>query len=353
MSSRIPRGSWTLVAIASAAGAIVAVVLGFLTFGAQASVSPEQVPVAVAAPDAGPARAAADRLAAQTGDALSWQSTTLTESDRLLHDKQVYGVLELTPGPGGTVAKVVVSGAINPSGTQVAQQALTAAGQALSAGSPVQVETLHPASMAGRSAPLGVSALAWIGCLVGGAALTLLADRAGRKPSAWARLSQVAGVSVLVTAVLAGFLKLWDSTLPLGWDVLGFLFLSTAALAALQGGLLRMLGLRAMAILTPLYLIAPAVAGQVPELLHPGYRAALWSWTPFRFSTEGLRSLLQGTPDAPDVLTGVWVFGGLLLVSLVVLLWPGWATAPTRLVGSSGKETESHSANGVVQVGVH
>jgi hypothetical protein len=64
-----------------------------------------------------------------------------------------------------------------------------------------------------------------------------------------------------------------------------------------------------MAVLGPLYLLAPAVAGQVPELLHPAYRAVLWSWTPFRFSTEGLRSLLQGTPVAPDVATALWVLG--------------------------------------------
>jgi hypothetical protein len=70
--------------------------------------------------------------------------------------------------------------------------------------------------------------------------------------------------------------------------------------AALQAGLLRVLGVGAMAILGPLYLVAPAVAGQVPELLNPAYRALLWSWTPFRFSAEGLRSFLQGTPDAPD-----------------------------------------------------
>jgi hypothetical protein len=70
--------------------------------------------------------------------------------------------------------------------------------------------------------------------------------------------------------------------------------------AAPQAGLLRVLGVGAMAILGPLYLVAPAVAGQVPELLNPAYRALLWSWTPFRFSAEGLRSFLQGTPDAPD-----------------------------------------------------
>ncbi|QFU87571.1 ABC transporter permease [Amycolatopsis sp. YIM 10] len=320
---------------AALAGAVVAVVLGFLTFGVQATVAPDRLPVAVAAPD-GPARAAAERIAAQGGGQLDWKVTTPDEARRLLDDKAVYGVLELGQPP-----VVVVSGAVNPSGTQVAQQVLTTVAQAIG---PAQVQTVHPASVAGRTTPLALSALAWLGCLVGGAVLVLVSARRNHQPGTGARLTQVAVTSVLVTGVLAGFAKLWDSSLPMGWDVLGFLLLTTAGFAALQAGLLRLLGVRAMAILGPLYLLAPAVAGQVPELLHEGYRWLLWSWTPFRFATEGLRSLLQGTPGAPDVATGVWVLGGLLAAGLVVLLWP---------VRSAGQEAEADAPDRVVHVGVH
>jgi hypothetical protein len=104
--------------------------------------------------------------------------------------------------------------------------------------------------------------------------------------------------------------------------VLGFILLTAVAFTAVQGGLLRLLKIRAVAILAPLYLIAPAVAGQVPEMLDPAYRTLLWSWTPFRFSTEGLRSLLLGTPDAPDVRTGIIVLASMAVVGLVVMLWP-------------------------------
>lgn len=354
MPDRTPRRPASLIAIAVVAGAAVAVALGFLTFGAQASVQPDRVPVAVAAPADGPLRAAAERVAVQGGDALGWRVTTPDEGRELLSDKEVYGVLELASGPSGPVATVIVSGAVNPSGTQVAQQALTGAGQALTgalapsgpeaAAAPVRVETVHPVSMAGRTAPLALSALAWVGCLAAGAALVLLAGRARVGPGVGGRLTHLLGTSVLVAAVLAGFLKLWDSTLPLDGPVLGFLLLITAAFAAVQGGLLRLLGVRAMAILGPLYLLAPAVAGQAPELLNPAYRTLLWSWTPFRFSTEGLRSLMQGTPGAPDVATALWVLGGMLVVGLVVLAWPG---------RSAGKQAETHAPDGVVDVGVH
>jgi hypothetical protein len=339
----------TLAAVAAAVGALVAVILGFLTFGAQATAAPDKIPVAVAAPGTGPLGAVAEQVSQHGGGQLGWRVTSPEQGRKLLEDKEVYGVLELGPGPSATV---VLSGAVNPSGTQIAQQALTGAAQALSlaaaqAGNPpvaVKLEALHPASVAGRTAPLAASALAWVGCLAAGAVLLLATRRTGSVPGVGARLIQVAGAGVLVTAVIAGFLRLWDASLPLGWAVLGFLFLAVTGFAALQAGLLRLLGVRAMAILGPLYLVAPAVAGQVPEMLNPAYRSLLWSWTPFRFSTEGLRSLLQGMPGAPDVATGIWVLAALLIVGLIVVAWPS---------RSADQQAEANSPDRVVQVGVH
>ncbi|MEU7789947.1 ABC transporter permease [Amycolatopsis sp. NPDC049159] len=334
MTGPVRRPAGALALVAAAAGALVAVVLGFLTFGAQATVAPDGVPVAVAAPPE-----TAQRLAAHGGGQLAWTVATRAEARQLLADKKVYGVLELAPGP---VATVVTSGAVNPAGTQVAQQALTGAATAL-AGPPKQ-EVLHPVSPAGRTAPLAASALTWIGALVAGLGLTQLAKRTGREIGAGARFLQVVAVGVLLTAAVAGFFALWDSALPLDAGVLGFVLLAATAFAAVQAGLLRLLGLRAMAVLGPLYLVAPAVAGQVPELLNPAYRALLWSWTPFRFPAEGLRSLLQGVPGAPDVTTGLWVLGALLAAGLLVTLWPA---------RSARQEAEPHPADRVVEVGVH
>ena len=338
--------------VAALAGAVIAVVLGLLTVGAQASARPDGLPVAVTVPDGAPPqlRAAADRVAGQGGDALSWRITSPAEGRRMLEDKDVYGVLELAPGQVG----VVVSGAVNPSGTQVVQQALTGAGQAVAsamaqaapgnAAAAVRVETLHPATPAARVAPLAVSVVTWIGSLAAGALLVVLAQRTGRRIRPGMRLAQVAGTTVLVTGVATGFIALWDSSLPLGWDVLGWILLTTAAFAALQGALLRLLGLRAMAVLAPLYLLAPNVAGQVPELLNPAYRVLLWSWTPFRFSTEGTRSLVQGVPGAPDVAIGAGVLGALLVAGLVVLLWPSRTTRTAAAPGAAGASSELQPA---------
>ncbi|MGX7824972.1 ABC transporter permease [Actinokineospora sp. 24-640] len=305
-----PRPPAALVLAVALLGGVVAAVLGFLTFGAQATVHPDALPLAVSGPEQ-----VTQRVTAQGGDAIAWRVASPEEARGLLHDKEVYGVLELGP-----TATVVISGAVNPAGTQVAQQVLTGVAQA--ANVPFTVETLHPASAAGRTAPLAASALLWIAGLAATAGLFLLSARAGVAPGTGHRFGVVGGVAAVGAAVVVGLLALWDSALPFGWDVLGFLLLMGVAFAAVQGALVKYLGIRALAVLGPLYLIAPAVAGSVPELLDPAYRALLWSWTPFRFAAEGLRSLLQGTPDAPDVLLGVGVLGGMAVVGLAVLAIP-------------------------------
>ncbi|CRK58548.1 hypothetical protein [Alloactinosynnema sp. L-07] len=306
-----PQRTGALVLVVAIAGAIVAAVLGVLTFGAQATARPSAVPLAVVAP-----KAVADQLVQRGGDAVDWHVDTAEGARRQLADKRVYGILEL----GQSGAKVVLSGAVNPQGQQIAQQVLTGVAQVT--GGSVTVETLHPASMAGRTAPLAASALLWIGGLVASIGLVFAAGRRGLRIRPVNRLALVAAAGLVGPAVVVGLLAWWDSSLPLTWDVIGFLVLTAVAFASLQGALVRFLGLRAAAILGPLYLIAPAVAGQVPEMLNPAYRALLWSWTPFRFSTEGLRSLLQDTASAPDVRLGVIVLGAVAVVSVAMLLLP-------------------------------
>jgi hypothetical protein len=309
-------------------GAVVATVLGLLTFGVQATVAPDHLPLAVATPDNPALRQAADQIASHGGDTVEWQVTDPAHARELLEDKAVYGILEINQGPEITI---VTSGAVNPQGTQIATQVMTGAAQGLLGAfaqqqptvrlAPPQVDTIHPVSTAGRTAPLAASALLWIGGLASAMAFALLLARHDIRPVG-ARLALVGSVSVLATGAVVGLLTLWDSSLNISWGVLGFLLLTAVAFASVQGALVRLLSVRAAAILGPMYLLAPAVAGTVPEMLDPTYRALLWSWTPFRFSTEGLRSLLQGVPDAPDVRTGVIVLGSMAVAGLAVMLWP-------------------------------
>lgn len=327
MDVKPTTGRTALVAVLVAA--LAAAVLGLLTFGVQATVRPDGVPLALAVPESGgPPAQLVERITTQGGGQVSWRVTDPEQAQEALDDKDVYGVLELRTSPDGLTPRVVLSGAVNPSGTQVAQQILVGVAQGLSAGSPsgaarpVEVVTLHPASAAARTAPLAASTLLWIGTLAAGGVLVALSQRAGRTVRPGIRLAVAVGAAVAATGSVLGLLALWDSSMNLGWQVVGFLLLVGLAFAAIQGAVLRLLGLAGMALLVPLYLLAPSVAGQVPELLHPAYRAALWSWTPFRFSTEGLRSLLQLDSPAPDVVEALWLFGVLSALGVLVLAWP-------------------------------
>ena len=319
------------------AAAVLTAFLALVTFGVTATAAPRDLPLVLAVDGDGPQRQALERAAGQigsrSGEEIAWRTAgSAAEARVLLDDKQAYGALVLAATPGSAVpaTTVLVNGGMNAPGAQVAAQVLPqvaqqvvaqAGGGAAGAGSPVRVETVNPASGPGRTVPVAASALLWITALVAGAAgyVLLRHARIGPRRSVWLRavLALLAGVTG--TAVVAGFVALWDSGLDAGWPVLGFLALVGTAFALLAAAVLAWLGLRGMALLGPLYLLAPAVAGQPPEFLDPAYRVLLWSWTPFRFSAEGLRSLLF-FDGAPGMGVPVAVFTGIAVVSLALLL---------------------------------
>jgi hypothetical protein len=317
-----------------AAGAAVALMLGLLTFGVQATVQPSHVPLAVGATD--PVLAPiAGRVAAQGGDAVSWRTvSSRAEAERLLDRRDIYGAVLFGPSPTGPAATVLVSGAINPSATQVAEPVLTqVADNVVAAARPpgapagplaVRVVTLHPTSAAGRVLPLAASALLWLATLITSILAVAVAPRlrGGRPLGRPALLAAAMTATALSAGVVAGLARLWDAGIPLGWEAAGFVALVGGAFALLQAGVLRWLGVRGVIVLGPLYLMAPAVAGLAPELLNPVYRTLLWSWTPFRFSTEGLRSLLFLGSGGPDVQTALWVFGAIAAAGLLLTIAP-------------------------------
>src|SRR5207237_1367455 len=249
----------------------------------------------------------------------------------------------------GVTGTVLVSGALNPSATQVAEPLLTQVAESVTAaaraqaaraatessasaavaqpGPPrpsVRVVTIHPTSAAGRIFPLAASSLLWLTTLLAGVLVLTLGPRLsqsrrlGRTPRFVAALSG----ALFGTAIVLGLARLWDANLPLDRDVVSFLALVAVGFALLQAGVLNWLGPRGIPLLGVFYLMAPAVAGQVPELLNPVYRAAVWSWTPFRFSTEGVRSLLFLGSGVSDVRPAILIFAGLAVGGLILLLVP-------------------------------
>ena len=179
--------------VTAAAGAVVAFLLGLLTFGVQATVHPHDVPLAVVAPPP-----IAERVKAADSAEVQITVASADEARNLLADKKVYGVLEIAPGQ----ATIRLNPAVNPSGTQVAQQVLT--GVAQGAGLPVKVET-QAVSAAERTAPLAASALLWVGGMVAGLLFVVL------KGSRFRWLSALT-TAVLVVGSVTGLLAWWGVT---------------------------------------------------------------------------------------------------------------------------------------------
>src|SRR5919202_6410435 len=163
-------------------GPAAALVIGLLTFGVQATAEPRHLPLATGAtsPAAAPALAPLTaRVRATGGDALAWREVgSRAEAERLLDRKEIYGAVLFSPGPNGLTATVLVSGALNPSASQVAQPVLSQVAESVTsasraqggrpgpAGPAVQTVTLHQTSAAGRTLPLAASALLWLATLV-------------------------------------------------------------------------------------------------------------------------------------------------------------------------------------------
>lgn len=237
--------------VTAVAGAVVAFLLGLLTFGVQATAHPHDVPLAVVAPPP-----IAERVTAADSAEVDIRVVSAGEAGILLADKEVYGVLEITPGQ----ATIRLNPAVNPSGTQVAQQVLT--GVAQGAGLPVTIET-RAVTAAERTAPLAASALLWVGGMVAGLLFVVLKGRSLRWLSALA-------AAVLVAGSTTGLLTWWGVTFNA--TALAFLLAVAVSFALLQAGLFKHLGLRAMGVLGLLYLMAPAVAGQV-RTARPGVQS--------------------------------------------------------------------------------
>ena len=300
-------------------GAVAALVIGLLTFGVQATVNPDHVPLAIGA-DNPAVSGVAVQIAAHGRDRITWHTVqSRAEAESLLDNKEVYGALLLTPGPSGLTATILVSGALNPNATAVAEPILLGVAEGLKA--PAQVVTVHPTSAAGRALPLAATALLWLAGLAANAATLVLGPRlrSGQPLGRIAVVGAAASAALLGTGVVIGLAWLWDSSLPIGSEVAGFLLLVGLAFTLLQAGIFRWLGPAGFALLGPLYLMAPAVAGLPPELINPVYRALLWSWTPFRFSTEGLRSVMFLGGGGPDVQPAIVLFVALAVGGLVLI----------------------------------
>ncbi|GEL20154.1 hypothetical protein [Pseudonocardia asaccharolytica] len=226
--ARIAPVRWRIGLATGLVGALVAVVLGLLTFGVQTTVAPRGVPLALVIPrgDAGAALAPmAQQIGTQGGDAVEWHVVDAVTATELLDDAEVYGILEIAPTSEGLAITTTTSGAVNPSGTQVAEQMLGRAGGAIAqaitqrtgVAPAITATTVHPAPPAARALPLVATALLWIGGLAANAVLLLRFARAGRGLPVGAAMVGAATIAVAGPAVILGFEALWGLGIDWTW----------------------------------------------------------------------------------------------------------------------------------------
>jgi hypothetical protein len=207
-------------------GGVAATVLALLTFGVQATVNPDHLPLAVGADDPSAAAGIAQltqNISAHGGDQVSWQVVqSRADAENLLDAKHAYGAILFSPGPGGMSATVLLSGAVNPNATGIAEPILLGVAQGV--GAHAQVVTIHPTSAAGRTLPLAATALLWLTALVANVFALVLAPRlrAGAAMGRIVVIGVAAAAAVVGTGVVVGLAWLWDSTLPIDWQVAGF-----------------------------------------------------------------------------------------------------------------------------------
>ncbi|OXS56557.1 DUF3533 domain-containing protein [Cohnella sp. CIP 111063] len=183
---------------------------------------------------------------------------------------------------------------------QQTQQIPVSAAQALLTPIVVKEEIVHPsgANNANGNAPALLTQIMWIGSLVTAMSLFMAGEKAGTAGSGrWASVGLQAAIGLAVTGIAAGFV-VWMASSWYGMELASagatwtFLWLVAAAFFLLQSSLLNWIGLPAMALLVLLMFFSMPLLGMAPEFLSATTRDWIYSWTPLRFASGGLRETM-------------------------------------------------------------
>jgi len=175
------------------------------------------------------------------------------------------------------------------------------------------------------TAPNLLTQISWIGCLVLSIFLYFAAQHAGRTTTR--RIGPFTLqllVGILLTAVISGFI-VWMANSWYGMhmddpsQVWLFLWLVAAAFFILQSALLNWIGIPAMGLLVLLLFFSLPILNLAPEFMPQATQDWLYSWTPFRYASSGLRTIMYyGGEEGMSlpILVMWWIAG----VGAIVLL---------------------------------
>ncbi len=319
----------------------VLTVFGAAMMGSVLGSKPKEIPVALVVLDqpaelpTGGALAAGmmikEKLTANTMLPIAWEIVDSEERARAgLDDREFYGALilpaDLSSGllslatilanegmnaQASTAVKQILDQAMRMIGLELSNQLLAqmgqrteqipvSAAQALLTPVVVKEEIVHPsgANNANGNAPGLLTQIMWIGSLVTAMTLFLAGQKAGTPGSGrWASAALQAAVGLAVTGIASGFV-VWMASSWYGMELSSagetwtFLWLAAAAFFLLQSSLLNWIGFPAMALLILLMFFSMPLLSMAPEFMSQTTRDWIYSWTPLRFASGGLREAM-------------------------------------------------------------
>ncbi|GLX69925.1 YhgE/Pip domain-containing protein [Paenibacillus glycanilyticus] len=356
---------------------VVLAVFGLAMMGSVLGTKPNHVPVALVVLDEPVDLPTGDKLAvgemikqqltSNTQLPISWTIVSSEEEARKgLDSRDYYGVLVLPkdlsagvmslsgPNPTPATVQIINNEGMNTQAATVVKQGLgqvmkmvslelsksaldqmsqradqIPVGTAAALLSPIQIqeETVHPVGVnnASGNAPGMLTQIMWMGSLVSAMILFLASTNAkktgGRK---WATHLLQPVIGIILVGAASGFL-IWMASSWYGMELANavdawlFLWLGGTVFYLLQSMLLNWIGIPAMAILVLLMFFSMPILNMPVEFLSDTTHNLLYSWTPLRFVSGGLREIMYfGGMDAVSTnATVLWSIAGGCLVLLL------------------------------------
>ncbi|WP_239615465.1 YhgE/Pip domain-containing protein [Cohnella mopanensis] len=357
---------------------VVLIVFGAAMMGSVLGTKPKELPVALVVLDqpadlpTGGALAVGemikDKLTANTQLPVNWEIVGSEEEARVgLDEHEYYGALVIpadlssgllslaTPTPKPATVRIIANDGMNTQAATVVKQVLgqamkavslelsnqllgqigqqtggqvpVATAQALLAPIVVQEESVHAVGVnnASGNAPGLLTQIMWMGSLVTAMILFLsiqktLAGGARR----WTVILSQTPAGLAIVGAASGFLVWMASSwygmeLAQAVDTWLFLWLGGAVFFLIQSTLLNWIGMPAMAILVLLMFFSMPVLNMAPEFLSQTTQNWIYSWTPLRFVSGGLREVMYfgGLDSVSSNATVLWLIGGAFLVVLL------------------------------------
>lgn len=355
---------------------IIIMVFGLAMMGSVLGARPKDLPVALVVLDQGAELGNGNKLA--VGEMvkgklldnkempIAWKLVGSEEEARKGLDAQDYygalvlpadlsaGLLSLqTPNPKPGAVKILINEGMNTQaatavkqilgqvmkgiGLELSKQMLALVGQrapqipvstaaALLAPITVEEQAVHPvgANNASGGAPNMLTQIMWLGSMVTSIFMFLAAQREKSRGSGrWKVVFSQTAAGLLIIPAASGFL-IWMATSWYGMEIGEpanawlFLWLAGTAFFLLQSALLNLLGMPAIGLLVLLLFFSMPLINMAPEFLPEATKDWLYSWTPFRFVTQGLRNIFYfgGTDAMSESYTVLWWLIGSCLVLL-------------------------------------